>query len=219
MRRARHLAAVATAVADVLAKAVLVALLVLVLIDPTWGNLEGKAPVVRALTYPLWALAVPLVWLGRARPAPYPWTADLLVTLTAFSDVLGNRLDLYDGVVWFDDFMHLWNSALISAAFLLLFGHETNALRVSMSMAIAAGMTVSLAWEVFEFVSFLTRSPEWPTAYQDTMGDLILAWMGALSAGLFVSGVWSLARARTLAEAAAAPTEARITYPLVTNRQ
>lgn len=69
MRGARHLAAVTTAVGDVLAKAVLVALLVLVMIDPTWGNLEGKAPVVRALTYPLWALAVPLVWLGRGRPA------------------------------------------------------------------------------------------------------------------------------------------------------
>jgi hypothetical protein len=86
-----------------------------------------------------------------------------------------------------------------------------------MSMAIAAGITVSLVWEVFEYVSFLTRSPEWPTAYQDTMGDLILAWLGALCAGLFVSGVWSLERARALSCAPAEPTEARITYPLVTN--
>jgi hypothetical protein len=215
MRRTQQLAAVA----DVMAKAVLVALLVLVLVDPTWGNLEGKAPVVRAFTYPLWALAVPLVWLGRGRPAPYPWLADLLVTLTAFSDVLGNRLDLYDGIVWFDDFMHLLNSALVAAAFLLLFGGQADPPRVTVSMAIAAGVTVSLVWEVFEYVSFLTRSPEWTTAYQDTMGDLMLGWLGAVSAGLLVAGVRRLAARRTAAGVAGRPNEASVTYPLVTNRR
>ena len=40
--------------------------------------------------------------------------------MTCFSDFLGNRLNLYDTVVWFDDFMHFANTGLLTAAFLLL---------------------------------------------------------------------------------------------------
>jgi hypothetical protein len=43
---------------------------------------------------------------------------DLLITLTCFTDIMGNRMDLYDTVVWFDDWMHfstpgcsLWRSS------------------------------------------------------------------------------------------------------------
>ena len=130
-------------VLDLLAKGVVVLLLLLVVVDPAWGNLEGKAPVTRALTYPLWSLAVPLWWLARGRPGGFPWLPDLLVTLTCFSDVLGNRLDLYDRVVWFDDWMHLANSALVCAAFLLLTGREGDAHHPTAAVAIAVGMKAS----------------------------------------------------------------------------
>ena len=87
------------AVLDVLGKVVLVVSLVAVLVDPSWGNLEGKAPTARALTYPLVAFAVPVWWHVRRPARAYPWLADLLLTVVAFSDILGNRLDLYDSVV------------------------------------------------------------------------------------------------------------------------
>ena len=41
-----------------------------------------------------------------ARPDLVPWLPDLLITITCFTDILGNRMDLYDTVVWFDDWMH-----------------------------------------------------------------------------------------------------------------
>ncbi|CUR59827.1 hypothetical protein NOCA1190115 [metagenome] len=91
---------------DVLAKVVLVLAMARVAVDPSWGNLEGKSPTTRAVTYPMLAFVVPVghLWLRSGRP--YPWVADLLVTLPAFSDILGNRFDLFDRVVWFDDLLH-----------------------------------------------------------------------------------------------------------------
>ena len=175
-------------VADVAAKILLLLAVSRVAIDPAWGNLEGKAPVVRALTYPMLALLVPLLHalrvLGGGRRT-YPWGADLLVTVPGFSDLLGNRLDLYDRVVWFDDAIHLANTALLSAGVLVLTGAAAAPLLRRLEVAVAAGLTLSLVWELWEFVAFVTRSAESSTAYADTLGDLALGWLGAvLAAGL-----------------------------------
>ena len=171
---------------DVLAKLLLVVLVTRVLLDPGWGNLEGKAPTTRAVAYPLLALMVPVghLWLRPGRP--YPWVADLLVTLPAFSDVLGNRLDLYDRVVWFDDLMHALATGALSAAVVLLSGLGRAPLQRRVEVAVASGMTLALAWEVWELLAFVTRSGEAGTAYGDTVGDLSLGWTGAVVAALVV---------------------------------
>ena len=129
----------AVAVLDVLGKAVLLAFLVVVLLDPAWGNLEGKAPTARALTYPLLAFAVPLWWQVRRPPGDYPWLADLLLTLAAFSDILGNRLDLYDRVAWFDDVMHVAVVTWISAALVLLTMTRTSSAVAVLERSVALG--------------------------------------------------------------------------------
>ncbi len=175
-------------VADLAAKVLLLLAVSRVAIDPGWGNLEGQAPVARAVTYPMLALLVPLLHalrvLGGGRRT-YPWGADLLVTVPAFSDLLGNRLDLYDRVLWFDDVVHLGNTAALSAGVLLLGGAAAAPLWQRLEVAVAAGLTLSLAWELWEFSAFVTRSAESSTAYADTLGDLALGWVGAvLSAGL-----------------------------------
>lgn len=185
-------------VADVIAKVLLLLAVSRVALDPGWGNLEGKAPVTRAVTYPMLALLVPLLHAARVlrsrgpaagadggRDRPYPWGADLLVTVLAFSDLLGNRLDLYDRVVWFDDAIHLANTAALSAGVLLLSGVAAAPLLQRLGVSVAAGVTLSLAWELWEFSAFVTRSAESGTAYADTLGDLALGWVGAvLAAGL-----------------------------------
>lgn len=173
-------------VVDVAAKLVLVALLALVVVDPDWGNLEGKAPVARALTYPLLAFAIPLWWQFHPGQKPYPWVADLLLTFTGFSDVLGNRLDLYDRIVWFDDFMHFLNIGLVAGAAILLTLDRAAGLTAVLERAIAVGMTAGLAWEVFEYFSFVTRHSELRWAYGDTVGDLALGWLGAVVAAVVV---------------------------------
>jgi hypothetical protein len=173
----------------VIGKAGLLTLIGLILLYPDWGNLEGKSPTARAVTYPAVAFAIPVWWHLREQAGHYPWVADLLLTLTGFSDVLGNRLDLYDKVFWFDDWMHFMNSGLVAAAALLLMREWDVGLAVSVERAVAVGVTASLGWELFEYLTFMTGSREYPMAYVDTLGDLSLGWAGAFVAGVVVSVV------------------------------
>ena len=180
----------AVAVLDVLSKVVLLTLLSLVVIDPEWGNLAGKAPTARALTYPMLAFAIPVWWAVRRSDAPYPWLPDLLLTFTGFSDILGNRLDLYDRVVWFDDWMHFADTTCVAAALVLMTMHRTVSGVAVLERSIALGMTAALGWELFEFASFVTHSSELPTAYGDTIGDLVMGWFGTIAAALLVHMAW-----------------------------
>jgi hypothetical protein len=177
-------------VLDVLGKAALLTSLVIVLVDPAWGNLEGKAPTARALTYPLVAFAVPVWWQLRRPARSYPWLADLLLTVVAFSDILGNRLDLYDSVVWFDDVMHVSVVTCVAAALVLLTMHRTSSAVAVLERSVSLGMTAALSWELFELVTFVTRSAELPSAYADTLGDLLAGWCGTVLAALLVHQAW-----------------------------
>ena len=191
-------------VVDVTAKLLLLAAIARISVDPAWGNLEGKAPGTRALTYPMLALVVP-AWHALARSGrPYPWGADLLVTLPGFSDILGNRLDLYDHLIWFDDAIHLAATGSLAAAVVLLAGAAPAPVLRRLEIAVASGMTMALAWEMWEYAAFVTRSREVATAYADTVGDLAMGWTGAVAAALLVgatrprqrrsprSGTWGL---------------------------
>lgn len=170
---------------DVGAKVLLVLAVTKVALDPAWGNLEGKAPGTRAVTYPMLAFLLPFAYLWRPG-RPFPWAADLLITLPAFSDVLGNRYDLYDRVVWFDDVTHLVSTGAFSAACVMLLGAAHAPLRRRLEVAVASGMTLALLWELWEYVAFVTRSSEASTAYADTVGDLALGWVGAVGAALLL---------------------------------
>jgi len=174
----------------VIGKVVVVLAVVRVLMDPAWAHLEGKAPIARVIMYPLWAMAVPVLWTTTRRGSAYPWLADLLVTLTCFTDLAGNRLDLYNSVDRFDDGMHVLNAALVSAAFVVLTVGRSATFAEIVEAAVSFGLTASLAWELFEYGTFLTRSTEWTTAYSDTIGDLTLGWLGSVLAALVVAVVW-----------------------------
>ena len=39
---------------------------------------------------------------------------------------------------------------------------------------------MTIVWEAFEYVTFVPGSPEAATAYQDTLGDMVLGLLGAL---------------------------------------
>lgn len=187
---------------DLGAKLLLVLSLVRVGVDPTWGNLEGKAPVARAVLYPLLAFAVPLLWLLRSRrETPYPWAADLLISAACFGDILGNRLNLYDAIVWFDDASHFFATGQFSGAAVLLTLHR-GTFRQALERAVAFGLTVSLGWEVFEYFSFVTRSSELQWAYRDTIGDLTLGWLGSVTAAAAIATYWHLSQPPPIARRA-----------------
>lgn len=171
---------------DVTAKVLLLAFVLLVALDPTWGNLEGKAPGTRAVAYPTFALLLPAAWLWRRWTPRFPWGADLLVTLTCFSDILGNRFDLYDRIQWFDDAMHYVDTGLLAAAVVLLTTTRESDLAEVLACAIAIGITAALCWELREYHAWVRASDELPTAYADTLVDLQMGWLGAVTAALAV---------------------------------
>lgn len=174
-------------VVDVALKLLLVAFLVRLAVDPAWGNLEGKAPVARAVIYPCIGLLVPALYLTRRRGQPFPWGADLLVTFAGFSDILGNRLDLYDRIDLFDDVVHLVNTGFIAAAALLLTTPRDAPAGMLVDRALAVGVSVALGWELWEYFAFVTRSRESVSAYADTLTDVALGWVGALAAAGLVA--------------------------------
>ncbi|HYF74260.1 MAG TPA: hypothetical protein VD864_15630 [Nocardioides sp.] len=172
---------------DVLAKAGLVILLWVAITNPEVGHLRGKGAGIRAVGYPTMAFVIPAAWwiFWRDRVS-FPWVADLLVTLTCFTDTLGNRMDLYDTIRWFDDGMHLVNTGLIAAAALLLTLPRSASLGATIERALAIGVTAALAWEIGEYYAFLSTSSERIDAYADTLGDLGLGTLGVLVAALVV---------------------------------
>ena len=183
--------------ANVFAKGALVLLLVLALLYPDQGNLRDKAAGMRAVGYPLISFTVPLLWwtLWRDRIS-FPWLPDLLITITCFTDVLGNRMDLYDTVVWFDDWMHVMNTGLLAAAFVWLTLPRDAGFGRVLERSLAFGATAAIAWEVAEFFAFVSGSTEREFAYADTLGDLSLGTAGAVVAAVAVHRVWRRDRLR-----------------------
>lgn len=177
--------------ANAFAKAALVMLLALALLYPDQSHLRDKAAGMRAVGYPLASFAVPFLWwtLWRDRMS-FPWLPDLLITLTCFTDILGNRMDLYDTVVWFDDWMHFMNTALLAAAVILLTLPRSSSLSRSIERALAVGASGAIAWELAEYFAFISRTSERSFAYGDTLGDLALGVAGAVVAGLVVQRLW-----------------------------
>jgi hypothetical protein len=181
--------------ADIGAKGTMLVLLGLAVVFPGFGHLEGKGAGARAVGYPLLAFAVPTVWyvFWRSR-ASFPWTADLMITFTCFSDVLGNRMNLYDSIEWFDNLMHFVNTGLLSAAVILLTMHRSSTLAAVVERGLAFGVTAALAWELAEYVAFLRWSPERLGAYADTLSDMTLGALGSVAAAVVVHALWQQGR-------------------------
>jgi len=169
-----------------LVKAVTVALLILAT-QVDWDRFAGKAMTARALGYPLALGALPLAWWlrGRRRGRPYPALADLLVSAPFAIDVIGNALDAYDRIGWFDDACHFVNWALLMGglAVSLPVWLPTSA---QVGLVVGLGSTTALLWELAEWTAFIRNGTELAGAYTDTLGDLTLGTLGALGAALVV---------------------------------
>lgn len=181
-------------VLDVAVKVALVVLLVSALLFPDLSGVKEKAGTARLVVYPLGLAAVPLWWwvrgrrrAARTRRPGFPWAADLLVSLPWLLDTLGNRLDLFDTVSWWDDGMHFLNWALLTAGVLLAWAPRGVSRALVVVAGLAFGMGAALLWELGEYATFLRTSPELQTAYTDTLGDLTLGSLGALLGALVVA--------------------------------
>ena len=77
----------------------------------------GKAFGWRLIGYSIAAGLVPAIWAIRGRRPPYPYLVDTLFVLPFLIDTIGNALDLYDTIDWWDDANHFVNWALLSSSF------------------------------------------------------------------------------------------------------
>lgn len=171
---------------DIAVKVALVALLAFGAFSGA-QQFEGKAFVWRLATYPLAGLIVPAGWLLAHRPRPYPYAVDILLVAPFLIDVLGNALDLYDTVWWWDDVNHFVNWVLLSGAFGLLLRRVRLSRWPVFGLVAGFGATTAILWELAEYLAFIRNSPELGTAYRDTLGDLVLGLSGSIVAALLTS--------------------------------
>ena len=137
----------------------------------------------RLLWYPAAVLALPVLWRLLKKEGPYPYLADVLITFPFFVDVMGNVLDLYDTIDWWDDVNHFANWLFLSlgvGVLLLRTRFEPIALA---GFVLAFGASLAIVWELGEYLTFIrANEDEFDTAYTDTLGDLTFDLVGALLA-------------------------------------
>jgi hypothetical protein len=173
---------------DVAIKVATMVLLGWAVLNPDLPQFSGKAFTGRAIAYPIALLVLPVGWwlLGRGRLS-YPVAADILLGLPFLIDVVGNALNLYDAVEWWDDANHLVNWALHTAAIGLLLRAGSCGPWTRAALAFGWAASTAVAWELAEYVAFVPDSPEAATAYADTLGDLALGLLGGAVAAVVVS--------------------------------
>jgi hypothetical protein len=182
--RSRRLIAV-----DVAIKLATVTLLAWAVLNPDLPQFASKAFTGRAIAYPIALLVLPAIWwlMGRPRGIAFPVAADILLGSPFLIDVVGNALNLYDSIEWWDDANHLVNWFLHTAAVGLLLRLGSWGPRTRAALAVGWSATTAILWELAEYVAFVPNSPEAATAYADTLGDLALGLIGGTVAAILVS--------------------------------
>ena len=171
---------------DLAVKAALIGLLLLAVVRPDLPQFEGKAMTGRALTYPLSAVVVPVGWWlwGRRAGWRYPYGLDICLVLPFLIDVVGNALDLYDTIDWWDDFNHFLNWGILVTGFgQFLVRYPLGRLNTA-SLMVGFGAVTAVLWEFAEYFTFIRNSSELDTAYTDTLGDLALGLTGSVVAAV-----------------------------------
>jgi hypothetical protein len=172
---------------DIAVKAALVALL---LVGAFSGleRFEGKAFGGRAIAYPIATLIVPVGWwiVARRRGGrpDYPYVLDILLVLPFLIDTVGNALDLYDTIGWWDDANHFVNWGILTLAFGELLLRLPLGRWNTLALAIGFGAVTAVLWEFAEYITFIRNSDELETAYTDTLGDLALGLSGSVVAAV-----------------------------------
>jgi hypothetical protein len=181
-------------VANLAAKALLIALLAHAALFPDLSQYQHKGMGFRIALYPIAALVGPLMWVLRGRRRPYLHLVDLCVVLPFLIDTAGNTANLYDTVTWWDDAMHVVTWIPWVTAVGLLFGGRLDDRLVVAGLTVGFGAVTHILWEVGEYLTFVSDSPtESLSAYRDTIGDLTGSLLGScLGAALVARVLWDL---------------------------
>ena len=168
-------------------KVLLLALVVHASFNLEMDQFQNKGMPYRLIAYPIGIFGVYFLTKIKAiKSKDYPYFQDLIVSFIITSDMLGNSLGLYGDVEWWDDFMHLMNSSLISLFLTKYLVDKQKTFKLSQILyAIAVTTWIQVIWELAEYVTFITtNSCEYATAYRDTIGDLLFGQIGAILGSL-----------------------------------
>ena len=157
---------------------------------PGIERFADKAFGARLIAYPVMMLFVPLVWwlVQRRRNLhdPAPYLAFGLIGVPFLIDVTGNSLDLYDTVLWWDDFNHFVNWVFLCLGIALVVAPRLRPAWVLVTLVTGFGCLLALGWELGEWYTFIRHGTELDTAYEDTLFDMTLGTLGSLVAGFLV---------------------------------
>lgn len=115
-------------------------------------------------------------------------------------------LDLYETVAWLDVVMHLVVTGIVAAVAHLLLAVRTaavvdprdarldGAVGASVLVTAALGTTLSVLWEIGEYLGHTYLDPTIYVAYGDTVGDLVMGMTGSAVAGAALVRVGRRAR-------------------------
>ena len=189
----------APAALNLLAKGALVGLLVFAVLRPNLPQFAGKAMETRLLTFGLSAVVLPVAWAlspGLRRAGTYPHVTDALIVAPFLLDTVGNALNLYDGVVWFDDVMHFatWLPWVVAFGLLLTMRRRFPAGRTSVWCSASVRSRTSSGSSPSTSPSSAT-APSWRAPTPTRSDDLLLSLIGALAGALLsATALWSLGR-------------------------
>ena len=113
-----------------------------------------------------------------------PFAADILLALPFLIDTVGNTVDFFDSISWWDDVNHLVNWALLSGAVGALAWRSNVRPWQTLVYVVGFGAVTAILWELAEYIAFIRFSSELNTAYVDTLGDMALGLSGSVLAGL-----------------------------------
>ena len=165
-------------------KLLFVVLLFITVLLPDLPQLSGKGMGVRAATYPIAILIVPLIWRLRGKSKPYPHLVDILVVMPFFVDVAGNFVNLYNTIRWFDDIAHFANWALLTGAFGLALARTPVGRLSRITLTIGFGAITIILWEIAESILSFFGTSKLGLSYSDTIGDLTLSLAGSVLGAL-----------------------------------
>ena len=150
------------------------------------ARFSGKGMMLRVSTYPLAAFAVPLFWHFKLRDQPYPHLADAFILLPFVIDLFGNAANLFDTIRIYDDAAHFVNWIFLVSGFgILLSSFNLSRLNIAM-LSLGLGCAAAVLWEIAEFIAMKTGTTRLFLTYEDTIGDLGIAFAGS-SLGAFAS--------------------------------
>ncbi len=186
---------------NIAVKLLLIGLFVHYLLFPDLPQYQNKGMEARLILYPLLVFSVFIVYsiikMFSGKKVAYPHLADLFISLAFTIDMLGNTLNLFDRIQWWDDLMHLvlWTFWVLAVGILLRMYTKLSRLTVA-GLTVGFGAVSSILWELGEYSTFVTTNPlESSGAYRDTMGDEALSLLGSFVGAAIISTLlWRIAK-------------------------